>query len=150
MGALQRALSDVTAAMAQALEERVEVKGHPGRFTEDELGRIVLKHKAVRVAIEAVESVTVEGGGLRQANVRFAALVICGDRRGEDRHEAALEIIEDIVALVPYASWGDQQRYKAVAPNSVEITNLYNGDINGKGIAFWAVTWTQGIRQLEE
>jgi hypothetical protein len=30
MGALQRALSDVTAAMAQALEERVEVKGAPG------------------------------------------------------------------------------------------------------------------------
>jgi len=149
MGTLNQALTEVTAGIAAGLDDDIEVRHHPGRFTEDELGRILTKHKAVRVAIEAIESMRVEGTGLREANVRFAALVICSDRRGEDRHETALQIVEDLLALLPMNRWGSDQ-FRALLPASIEIQNLYNGDINGKGIAFWAVTWTQGIRQVEE
>jgi hypothetical protein len=150
MGTLTTALQDVTAALATAAGADVEVSDHPGRFTEDELGRIVTQPKAVRVAIEGVESMGVEGGGLREALVTFSALVICSDVAGADRHQSALEITEKLATMIPYNSWGQPRTYKAVAPNSVEVQNLYSGDINGRGIAFWAITWTQTIRQQGE
>lgn len=150
MGTLTTALTDITAALAAIVSDDVEVTDHPGRFTEDELGRTVTQSKAVRVAIEGVERMSVEGGGLREAEVRFSALVICSDRDGADRHQSALEITEQLVAKIPYASWDKPKTYKAVPPNTVEVQNLYNGDINGRGIAFWAITWTQNIRQQGE
>lgn len=149
MGTLQAALQSVAATLAEQLPSDVSVQEHPGRFTEDELNRVLVQRKAVRVAIEGVESMEVEGGGLRKAQVRFAALVICSDQRGEDRHAAALELTEAIAGALPYQRWGNAKN-EAVLPSTIDVQNLYSGDINGKGIAFWALTWTQSIRQAEE
>lgn len=146
MGQIASALTAVTEALAAAMPE-VDVAEHPGRFTEDELGKYAMKQQAVRVAVEQVPAFESRGDGLRQASVRFVAFVICTDIRGQDRHQAALDIAEDIGTSVVFSQWNQPERFRAVAPDEVEITNLYSGPLsNGRGIAWWAVTWTQQIK----
>lgn len=149
MGAITAALTTITEAIAQALGSEIDVQEHPGRFTEEELTKILLKPQSVRVAVEQVPKMDVEGTGLRGATLRFSAVVICADRRGSDRHQAALNIVEQLAALIPYAVWNDRARFKAVEPKNITADNLYSGDIRGKGIAMWALSWEQAIRNQE-
>ena len=73
---LSEALAQVTTAIDTALEG-VEVKSHPGQFTEDELGKILLSSKAVRVAISDIPRITTLGNGLFEGTIQFSAIVIC-------------------------------------------------------------------------
>lgn len=145
MGLLHSSLQTVAGAIQQTLGADVEVKDHPGRFTERELGQIVKKRKAVRVAIEAIDTIQVQGNGQKRTQVQFNAFVMCADQPGQDRHEAALAIVETLAATLPFANWGDAETFRAVAPATIDIQNLYSGEVEGKGIAWWAVSWTQGI-----
>lgn len=148
MGVFNDALDTVTAEIQTALGADIEVKDHPGRFTDKELGQILTKRKAVRVAIEDIPGIKVEGDGIRGADIRFIAFVLCADQRGEDRHRAATEIVEELAALVPFNRWGRESMFRAVTPDSVQIENLYSGEIsNGKGLAWWAVSWNQTTRR---
>lgn len=146
MGTLTAALTAITAAITAALDPAIDVQEHPGRFTEEELGRIILKHRSVRVAIEDLPALTVDGTGLRGAEVQFTAVVICADRKGSDRHQAALNIVEALARLLPYQRWGQPEAFQALQPSEIVARNLYGGDIQGKGIAMWAVSWTQATR----
>lgn len=147
MSVLLSALSTVESEICKALPQGIEVKQHPGRFTEGELSKVLTKRKAVRVAVEGVDRVEVAGDGLREATVRFSAFVICSDYRGDDRHEAAIEIVEQLVTLVTYSRWGNERLFAAVRPADIDVENLYSGDLsNGKGIAMWGVSWVQNIR----
>ncbi|MEO1082390.1 MAG: hypothetical protein AAFY29_22740 [Pseudomonadota bacterium] len=127
----------------------VDVDTHPGRFTEDELAKIVRKKRALRVAIEEIPGLNVQGDGVRDAEIQFAAHVICGDDRGEDRHELALSITEQVLAILAYARWDDQEKFKPVPPATIAANNLYSGELAGKAIAWWAITWTQGVHNKE-
>jgi len=147
MGNIAQALTTIVDQLQVAIGTDVEVKEHPGRFTEDELGKILIKRKAVRIAIEGFPKIDVQGNGLRLAQVRFNAFVICADLKGEDRHKVALEITEQLAGLITYATWDDPVKFASVSPATVAIENLYSGDLsNGKGIAWWAISWTQAIR----
>lgn len=144
---LHQALTTITSSIQQKLGNDIEVKDHPGRFTQSELNQIVLKRRAVRVALEQLETVRVEGDGIREANARFVAFVICGDARGEDRHAAALDIVEKLTGMVTYSQWDAPDVFRAVPPATISVSNLYSGEIDGgKGIAWWAISWVQGIR----
>jgi len=148
MGLFNDALDTVTQALDTALGNDIEVRDHPGRFTDDEFGKILLKPRSVRVAIEQIPDVEVEGDGVRKATVRFVAFILCADTRGEDRHKAALEIVEQITGIVVYNRWGKPEQFRSVAPDTITAENLYSGEIdNGKGLAWWAVSWTQAIQR---
>ena len=150
MGAITDALTTITAGIAQALAAEVDVQEHPGRFTEEELTQILLKQRSVRVAVEQIPALEVESSGVRKAEIQFSAVVICADRKGVDRHQEALNIVETLASLIPYATWGDRQRFRAVEPKNITADNLYSGDIRGKGIAMWALSWKQTIRNPQE
>lgn len=149
-GFLNDALATITDQLDTHLEG-VDVASHPGRFTEAELGSIVRQRNAVRVAIEDLPQLTVAGNGLRQVDARFIAFVMCSDRAGSDRHEGALDLIERLIGLVVYARWGNESMFASVAPANISCANLYSGDtFDGKGLAWWAISWTQTIKKPEE
>ena len=148
MATLRNALTTITAGLAAALDSSIDVAEHPGRFTEAELGQIVLKKRAVRVAIEAVPEVTVTGPGGIQAQLLMSAFVICGDSHAGPRHQVAIDLIEQIALAVPHQRWGVSYLRPAL-PASLTIDNLYNGEIDAKGIALWAIAWQQGYQTVK-
>jgi len=146
MASIDTALATVTQGIASYLPD-IDVSEHPGRFTEDELGRTLTKQQAVRVAIERINNFNAQGNGIVEAEIQFAAFVICADKRGEDRHKTALVLIEKLAGLVTYARWDRPETFRAAIPDEIAIDNLYSGPLsNGKGIAMWVVTWNQKIR----
>ena len=145
MATLHDALIEITAGIRQALDPSIDVDQHPGRFTEAELGTLVLKKRAVRVAIEAVPQVSVNGPGAIQAQLLMSAFVICGDSAVAPRHQAALTIVHQLLGHIPHQRWGTQYLRPAL-PASLTVDNLYNGEIDRKGIALWGVAWQQGYQ----
>jgi hypothetical protein len=143
---LRDALEAVTAGLAEALGPAVQVADHAGRFTARELGQVVLARQAVRVAIEGIPSAEVDGTGLRKANVRFIAFVICADTPTEYRHHAALRLVEVIAGALPYQTWGRPERFRPVAPGEIAMDNLLTDEHDGKGVAWWGVSWTQAVK----
>lgn len=148
MGVINSALDIITEQLCEKFGSDIEVKDHPGRFTDDELGRILRKPKAIRVAVEQLPELKVEADGIRGATARFIVFVLCSDTKGEDRHRAALDIVEELAAFVVYNRWGRPDMFQAVSPSTIAAENLYSGEIStGKGLAWWALTWTQVIHR---
>ncbi|MGI9276425.1 MAG: hypothetical protein ACR2PT_16470 [Endozoicomonas sp.] len=121
-----------------------DVASHPGRFGEEELSRLLTAKKAVRVAMENTQSVSVTGQGIQEAKVLMAAYVICSDAKNLPRHESALAITESIIEFLPFNRFGSD-RLKPVLPPSIAAENLYSGEIDRKGIALWGISWEQSI-----
>ena len=148
MATLRDALTTITTGITSFLDPSIDVDQHPGRFTEAELGQIVMKKRAVRVAIEAVPQVNVTGPGGIHAELLMSAFVICGDSHAGPRHQVAIELIEQIALALPHERWGVSYLRPAL-PASMTIDNLYNGEIDAKGIALWAIAWQQGYQTVK-
>jgi len=149
MAALHDALAAVTAGIEAAIgDPRVDVASHPGRFTEAELERLILKQRAVRVGIEQVAELQTQGPGQVRAQILFAAFVVCGDSLAAPRHQAALALTDTLLAALPYQRWGVSY-LTAVLPASLRADNLYSGEINARGVALWALSWQQGFTNTQ-
>ena len=147
MATLRNALTTITEGLAAVLEPvtggaAIDVAEHPGRFTEAELGQIVMKKRAVRVAIEALPQITVTGPGHIEADLLVSAFVICGDSAAGQRHQAAIDLVEQIALAVPHQRWGVRYLRPAMS-STISVDNLYNGEIDAKGVALWAIAWQQ-------
>lgn len=138
----------VTSSLKTALASLVtDVEDHPGRFTETELSRIARSPRAVRVAIEDIAEIKVLPNKNVHATLRMAAFIICSDHAGPDRTKSAIELAEKVVSVLPRNRW-DSEDYQIIAESTISAQNLYTGDIEKKGIAMWAVTWTQTIKGI--
>ena len=146
MATLRDALTAITTGIKAQLDPAIDVAEHPGRFTEAELGQIVLKKRAVRLAIEAVPQVTVPGPGGIQAQLLISAFVICGDSAAGQRHQVALDLVQELLVNIPHERWGTNYLRPAL-PVSLSVDNLYSGEIDAKGIALWTVAWQQGFQR---
>lgn len=122
-----------------------DVTSHPGRFTEDELKRLLTAKSAVRISIENTLELTVNGQGLQEAKLLMAAYVICSDSKAGLRHQKALELTEAIVTLLPLNRFDHPDRFKPILPNSISAENLYSGEIDRKGVALWGISWEQRL-----
>lgn len=121
-----------------------DVEKHPGRFTETELVLVARKKRAVRVAVEDILEVNVSGLNKRSYKLLMVAFVVCSDKAGSDRTESAIQITEKLISVLPRNRW-NSEHYKPVLESSINAQNLYNGEINSKGVAMWAVSWHQTI-----
>lgn len=145
MAALPDALAAVTAGIAGLLDPLIDVASHPGRFTEGELERLILKTRAVRVGLEQITDLQTQGTGQIRAQLVLSAYVVCGDSPAAPRHLAALGLVDTLLAGIPYQRWATPWLTPAL-PGSLRADNLYSGEINAKGIALWALSWQQGIQ----
>ncbi|MTI11603.1 hypothetical protein, partial [Sansalvadorimonas verongulae] len=124
------ALDAVTQYLKTALaEEAKDVESHPGRFTQQELARLLTKKRAVRIAIEQSPNLNVTGQGFRDVTLIMAAYVICSDAKESDRHRGALAIVEKVLGELPYCRFGSDFLL-AVNPRTVTAENLYSGEID--------------------
>jgi len=139
------ALTTITDQLADHLVgQTTDVASHPGRFTEEELSRLLTARKAVRVAMENTQSVSVNGKGIQEAKVLMAAYVICSDAKNLPRHQSALAITESIIEFLPFNRF-ESDKLKPVLPPSIAAENLYSGEVDRKGIALWGISWEQTI-----
>ena len=147
MGVLLDSLDIITENLRENLSDDVDVSDHPGRFTDEELGKTIRKRKSVRVAIEDIPSLMVDGSGRKSAEVKYIVFVICSDTKGADRHKEAVNLIEELTGIITYQRWSKPEVFRAVEPGNITVENLYSGEIsNGKGIAWWSISWQQAIR----
>lgn len=138
-------LETVTAAIKSHLGDVCrDVESHPGRFTEAELKRISISPRAVRIAVEDILETQVSPMKKVSYRLLMAAFVICSDRDGPDRSESAIELVEKVISALPRNRWNSDD-YKPVLESSISAQNLYNGEIERRGIAMWAITWNQTI-----
>lgn len=130
--------------IAEAMPDLRSCEAHGGRFTAAELARVSAATPAVRVACVQVASIRLSGSGERRVRTRWVATVTTTsqDRRGVMRDELALEIVERLSLLLVRQSWGIEQ-IRPVDPDTIVANNLFGAELEGRGIAMWAVSWEQ-------
>ncbi len=144
-------LVDLRAAIVAAIHARLpklDCQSHPGRFDLAEIKRIAAKAPAVRVALLGLPSADAAGSGERDQEVRCAAFVLTTDKPPLPRDEAAINLVEALLLFVPGQRWG-KPGVHAVGEGQVKAENLYSSGLDGKGLALWAVTWSQKVRMGE-
>jgi hypothetical protein len=143
MASLHDATLAVVAGLSAAINDnRVDIADHPGRFTQAELQLLARKKRAVRVAIESMPELVINGPGQIMASPLFSAVVICSDVADMPRHQSALDLVQTILQALPHARWGASY-LGPVMPKSIRADNLYSGDIDSQGIALWGISWQQ-------
>ena len=130
----------ITAAIKARFPGLKQCEKHDGRFDLTELERFLTVAPAVRVAVLSIGGAVEEGEGLAQGNVRLAAFVVARDAGNVKKGDAALAIVDGLVALVAGNDWGLSTAGPA---KDVRAENLYSTSIGKQGVALWAVTWVQ-------
>jgi hypothetical protein len=146
MPSLNDALIAVTEGVRAAINDpAVDVADHPGSFSEAELGRMASKTRAVRVALSTVPETTVAGPGHLIAQLVFTVYIICSDTQTTPKHQACLALAEILLKAAPHQRWNTTY-LQPVLPTSIAADNLYNTDIERKGVAMWGMAWQQGYK----
>lgn len=130
-------------AIKTALPHLRECEAHPGRFNLDELKRFLTKAPSVRVACLGIGRFEREASGMIDCDVQFAAFVLTDGSVRLPGGAAAVNIITALVPLIDRNDWGLENVGAAVVTRA---ENLYGGDLDNKGVALWALTWTQTVR----
>lgn len=145
---LKESLEAIRAGLVDLVTaEGVEVKTHPGRFAAGDLKRYGRKGKTVLVSISKVPSVKSAGRSLA-AEVVVAVYVIVGKVKtsaGETRDAVAMDITDQLLETIPFHRFGP-----ALLPTegkNLNASNLFSGEVENQGVALWAVSWKQLIKQ---
>lgn len=132
--------------VSNAINERLpKLKGcerHGGRFDVAELQRLSAKVPAVYLSAMAAPMNDSKGNGQRRIGLQLTAFVVAGDQRGLKRNDAAMNIAETLLTLIPDNQWGMNG---VGIPSRITAQNLYSGQLDKKKIALWGVSWRQQI-----
>lgn len=126
-----------------------QCEGMEGRFDLDELKTVTARAPAVLVARLGSSMPRPLAGPHWHYHLRMAAFVVTKDALDLKRDLAAGAICQALLQRIPGATWGlpDCGEARDVADQS-----LSGSALKAKGIALWAVTWTQPVvlEQLPE
>lgn len=137
---------------------------HGGRFDLEELGRFRVRPPAVRAALLALAEAKADTEDAVLLDCRLAAVAICADTRAESRADAARRLADRIVfELARPQGWAgacfsqaeldrrESPRGLDVSePRRIQSASMYSPELDGKGMALRAVTWTQQFRARPE
>ena len=117
-----------------------EITRHVGRFDKpDEIKNwMSRKDGGIRIAALRVRNIE-QLGGQMTGDVDLVAYVFCTEQFGYSRDQRA-EVIAGRLAKLLLANKGVTANKKA---ESLNMDNLYSGDVDGLGLAIWSVSWTQ-------
>jgi hypothetical protein len=120
-------------------------EGIAGRFDVDRLKRTGTKAPAVLVSMLILRPAQTYAGPVYTYDADFAAFVITKTTQGLSRDEAAGNIVQALLRLLPDNNWGQG----GVGPcRDVTATPLNSEAIQKEGMALWAVSWSQ-LMQME-
>lgn len=146
---LDTLLAAITAEILAALPALKTCDVHDGAVDFEEIRRWSRAAPAVLVAsLGAREPASAPGERWVDVEQDLAAYVLARDAPELPRGEAARNIVDQVLLILPRARWG------AAAPGigearRIRAHNLYNGKLDRMGIALCAVEWRQTLR-LEE
>ncbi len=126
------------------LPELKTCESHGGRIDKDEIKRMSGRAPAVYVAVMATGKPEEVGTGEQDVPVTFVAYVVTSDKPKLPRAVAALNMTEFLIERIYGRKWGFEDN--VFSAGTAASKNLYSGKIATKGIALWAVTWSQTVR----
>lgn len=137
-------LSDLRDAVESALDANVKplaaVHVHGGQFGLAELRRYAIHAPCAVLSLRSIPAVEYEGGQV-VASIEWAVYLIARDAVNAKKDAIALSLVEAALGVItPEQRWGGEASHP---PESIKAPNLYSGDLDKVGIAFWAITWTQ-------
>lgn len=116
---------------------------HGGPIDAQELDRIAASAPAIYVAALATEKGREVGSGEVDTPVSLTAYVVTADSPSLSRADAALNLMEGLLARIAGATWGCDG---VQGVDSATAENLFTADLDLKGLAMWAVSWKQTVR----
>jgi hypothetical protein len=118
-----------------------EITRHVGRFDKpDEIKNwMSRKDGGIRIAALRVRNID-QSAGQMTGDVDLVAYVFCTEQFGYSRDQRA-EVIAGRLAKLLLANKGVPTANKKA--ESLNMDNLYSGDVDGLGLAIWSVSWTQ-------
>jgi hypothetical protein len=132
--------SAIVSAIDDGIPTLKTCQAHGGKFDLKELMRWAVQAPAVLVSV--LGGNIQREGGANVIDLRVAAFIVTPGSSASHRDAAVLTIVDAIAALACNNAWDYSQ---ASAPQNIKCENLYAGDIDQKGVALWAVTWTQNV-----
>lgn len=130
------------------LEDLRTCRKHAGRISIEELASVSVASPALLIAFLGTDKIEENGTEEMIAPCRFAAYVVTEDSKGLSRDTAAKNIVEALLVWLPNQRFGAPQLDPPVScatPEQVAATNLYDGNVRGKAVALWAVSWLQRV-----
>lgn len=119
-----------------------QCEGMEGRFDLDELKTVTARAPAVLVARLGATTPRPLAGPHWHYHLRMAAFVVTRDTLDLRRDLAAGTICQALLVRIPGATWGLAECGDA---RDVADQSLSGSALKAKGIALWAVTWTQPV-----
>lgn len=139
-------LASLPGAIAAELRELLpglrQCEGMEGRFDLDELKTVTARAPAVLVARLGASMPRPLAGPHWHYHLRMAAFVVTKDTLDLRRDLAAGAICQALLRRIPGATWGLAACGDA---RDVADQSLSGAALKAKGIALWAVTWTQPV-----
>lgn len=131
---------EITAGILAEIPTLGSCQTFGGRLAQGDIKRFALKSPAVLVACLGITSIQDDGGGAIESVCTWGAFVVTTDKPQLPRDTGALAIVESLATLIPNNYWDDNA---SGIPERIKGDNLYNGSIDGAGVALWVVTWQQ-------
>lgn len=125
----------------QGALDGVYVSEHGGAFSSADIERYAKKSPAVIIACLGVPSFEMQANTMTAAPI-FAAFCLAAENSKERRDIAALLLAESVAVEIPRNRWNGSA---SGTPKTPTASNLYSTPLDKKGIALWAVRWTQQV-----
>jgi len=139
MTTILQARENIKDAVETGVSSFKHVAVHGGRFTSDEIRRYAVKAPAALVACLGIDNIVDTMVDL-VATMRWGIYVVTRGDSSTRRDSEALTLIQALAVLV---KGNDFDESALVRPENLRAENIYSGGIDNKGIALWALTWTQ-------
>jgi len=138
--ALDGVVDAVAAVLAKEVKGLRQCKPYAGEFDGE---RMALHPPALFVACLG-GTPSAAGTGQVELEGRFAAYVVADHAGGPQAlNRSALGLVERVVLAVHQRQWG----LAGVSPAALErVENASSGQIRGRSLALWVVTWRQRLR----
>lgn len=130
----------VAAGIREVLPDLRECAPRPGTFDLAELKAASIRAPAVLVSIAKIRQKPGYSDGQFEFIADMAAYVVTRDRTRLPRDEAAANVCQAILPLIPGNVW--QNPFLGPAENAVMRT-LVTRNVKAASAALWAVTWDQ-------
>lgn len=131
----------VAAAILLALPGLRECRGIAGRLNVEQIRQLGIKTPAVLVSRLRMRQDKTYAGPHHCWRVQMAAFILCKDELGLPRDQAAANIAQVLLTLIPENQWGLLDH--AMPAEAVAEEPLVSIEANKQGLALTAVTWDQ-------
>lgn len=141
---LAELVTTVVAGFKAMFSEIKQVEEYSGQLSAKGTGRVSLSPPCILVTVLSAKYQSEPGTGEVDVVARLAAYVVSNNARSRNaRNQDALTLTD----LVVIGTHGNRWGLDKVEPAKVErAENLVSAQFDDKGLAVWAVTWSQEIR----